>query len=297
MKIYSIEFAKISVKGPFYCGVFFSIFPAETWKNYGGYAGEAFDISEDRTHKHRNCAIGFASHWFLFLFLPVLQFSHDKISCGHSTCTVKNHPAIRDHYQAYRSNYDVSHLFIYGNYNGCTWFFASLQALDHFLDVIWWNYFVISLSMQHEQAAQCVSSQFQMCINDFWTIETERHHWVEGRGWFWRRAVALGQPVPRAAKSRAQRGRILRGGHHKRGTISSPLSGFSTKVNKAGQWHTEQPRRSLAQVEFIGPFDGFNGVPKFWSIPRLVSSDKVCLLGSLRKLKGFSSTWLTKQHG
>ena len=31
-------------------------------------------ISEDRIHKHRNCTIGFACHWLLFLFLLVLYF-------------------------------------------------------------------------------------------------------------------------------------------------------------------------------------------------------------------------------
>ena len=46
---------------------------SETWKDYGT-VGEAFDISEDRTHKHRSCTIGFSRLLVLFMFLLVLYF-------------------------------------------------------------------------------------------------------------------------------------------------------------------------------------------------------------------------------
>ena len=164
---------------------------SETWKDYDRYVREAFDIGEDRTYKHRNCTIGFIHLWVLFLFLVVLyfrmlddvrkpeslfwrpcsislwspwlsllstdflaQFSHDKMSCRHSTCTwlnMKKHPAIRHYYQV-DQNYHVSHLFkvmasMYNTYV-CTCFMASLQAFDHLL-LFGELVFVTSLSVQH----------------------------------------------------------------------------------------------------------------------------------------------------
>ena len=119
-------------------------------KEYDSYQGEAFEICEDRTYRFRNCRIGSTCLWVLFMFLLVLyfrlfhdigksaslfssislwcpwvfllstdflaQFSHEKMSCSHSTRTwlnVKNHPPVRDHYQG-DQNYHVSHLLIYG---------------------------------------------------------------------------------------------------------------------------------------------------------------------------------------
>ena len=122
-------------------------------KEYDSYQGEAFDIHEDRTYRFRNSRIGFTCLRVLFMFLLVpyfrllddvgrywqvgklvssislwspwlfllstdflAQFSHEKMSCSHGTCTcfnVKNHPPVRDHYQG-DQNYHVSHLLIYG---------------------------------------------------------------------------------------------------------------------------------------------------------------------------------------
>ena len=104
--------------------------------DYDHCVREAFDIGEDGTGKHRNCAIDFIRLWVLFMFLLILyfrilddiaktsslfsrpcstslwsarlfllstdflaQFWHDKISCSHSTHTwlnVKHHPPMVD---------------------------------------------------------------------------------------------------------------------------------------------------------------------------------------------------------
>ena len=55
------------------------------------------------------------------------QFTHDKMNCSRSTCTwlnVKNHPWIRDNYQA-DQNYHISHLFSYGICDFCRCFIAK----------------------------------------------------------------------------------------------------------------------------------------------------------------------------
>ena len=123
-----------------------------SWKSMTRIKEKPLIFCEDRTYRFRNCRIGFTCLWVLFMFLLVLyfrllhdigksaslfssislwslwvflhstdflaQFSHEKMSCSHSTRTwlnVKNHPPVRDHYQG-DQNYHVSHLhlLIYG---------------------------------------------------------------------------------------------------------------------------------------------------------------------------------------
>ena len=112
--------------------------------DYDRYVREAFDIGEDGTGKHWNCAIDFIRLWVLFMFLLIpyfrmlddigktsslfsrpcstalwsprlfllstdflAQFWHDEMSCSHRTHTwlnVKHHPPMVD---------QISHVGIY----------------------------------------------------------------------------------------------------------------------------------------------------------------------------------------
>ena len=119
------------------------------------------------------------------------QFSHDKMMCSHSTgiwLNAKNYPPILDHYQVDQRYHHISlfrksvmytyvYLYIFIYYE--IWVPPGSWSLA----VIWWTYFVISLSMQNQPATQWVASQFQTCMTDFWTLETEENEkHIIGRG-------------------------------------------------------------------------------------------------------------------
>ena len=158
--------------------------------------------------------------------------------------------------------------------------------------------------MQHEQATQWVSNQFQLCITDFWTLETERRtSLLEGKGWFWRVASKkIGTEISLRPESRKldHRGVGSLGPSQKRAQCHHHCQDFpqrSTRLDigtrskqklcpewrvKVCIWFSEKLRRSLAQVlEFTGPFHGLNVVPSF------VSSDRVFLSGSIKNGNGF----------
>ena len=81
------------------------------------------------------------------------QFTHDKMNCSRSTCTwlnVKNHPRIRDNYQA-DQNHHISHLFSSGSCDFVHFLLQSLQALHH-LRIFGELFSVTSLSMQPQKS-------------------------------------------------------------------------------------------------------------------------------------------------
>ena len=148
------------------------------------------------------------------------------------------------------------------------------------------NFFVVtSLSIPHQQAAEWVSNQFQMCITNL-RIVRDRKKDITGGG---KRLILTprGFEKKSSLKSACAQSREISaragldpqwGPSQNRAQCHHHCQDFPQ--NKARQWHKELPRtvsrvggwkvciwfseqlrRSLVQeLEFIGPFHGFNGI-------------------------------------
>ena len=152
--------------------------------------------------------------------------------------------------------------------------YLSLQALDHLLlfgELILWFLFPWNINKQR--------SEFQ--------VNFKRTSLVEGKGWSWRRAAGKKKSaLPQSCKISTRVGLDPQcGPPQEKGTISSPCQDFpqkSTKLDsgtrskqkqcpesrvKVRIWFSELRRNLAQELEFIGPFHGFNGVTSFESYP------------------------------